>query len=129
MTRSQSHVSTPRRAGLLRLLCWAQMVFWALSLIQPFLGVDAVSYVLWRLVPPISLVSVALALFFGLTAGFVMSGRRWARVMGLVASMAGLLYALLLGSTLRTSMLAAAAAAMVTLMLLLNTDMRSSDRR
>ncbi|MEV5559433.1 hypothetical protein AB0L44_37745 [Nonomuraea wenchangensis] len=126
MTRSRSLVPTPRGAGLLRLLCWAQTVFSALSLIQPFLGVDAVDNVLWRPVSPIGVVSLALALGFGLTARFVVSDRRWARV---TASMAGLLYALLLGSTVRTSMPAAATAALVTLMLLLSTDMRSSVRR
>ncbi|MEU4508207.1 hypothetical protein AB0G05_01805 [Nonomuraea wenchangensis] len=64
-----------------------------------------------------------------MTAGFVASDRRWARVTGLTAGMTGLLYALVLGSTVRTSMLAAATAALVTLMLLLSTSMRSSVRR
>ncbi|MEV1003562.1 hypothetical protein [Nonomuraea sp. NPDC050202] len=126
MTESRPGVLLPRGVAVLRLLNWAQAGFWALSLVQPFLGITALGEELWHLFPPLGIMSLALALSFGSAAGFASSGRTWVWNLGLVASGCGLLYALLLASGMqRATMGATALAALLTFGLSLHAGTRS----
>ncbi|NRQ40073.1 hypothetical protein HII36_50865 [Nonomuraea sp. NN258] len=126
MTEPHRVALMPRGVQVLRLFNWTQMSFWALSLVQPFLAGAAMSNELWLQFPPLSIVSVMLALSFGLAAGLAASGRTWVWIVGLVASVCELLYALLLVSGVwGATMVAVAVAALLTFVLSVRVGTRS----